>query len=127
MSGALLDTSIIIAPPGSAPLPPSAAISVITIGELRAGVGLARSEAVRAQREARLAAVRAAFVPLPVDADIADVYGELLAFARLHRRITKATDLLIVATARHTGRVLCTLDEPQARLAAAAGIATASG
>lgn len=126
MPGALLDTSILIAPAGAASLPPSAAISVITVGELRAGVALARSEAVREQREVRLSAIRAAFEPLPVDEAVADAYGELLAVARCQRRITKASDLLIVATARCAGRTLYTLDASQSRLAVAAGIATSA-
>jgi hypothetical protein len=55
----------------------TAAISVITLGELHAGVRLAGDAAARAQRQARLAAVRAAFVPLPVDEPTAESYGEL--------------------------------------------------
>lgn len=53
MSGALLDTSVLIAPPAPAPateLPPTAAISVVTLGELHAGVRLARGAARRRQR-----------------------------------------------------------------------------
>jgi len=65
--GALLDTSVLIAAAGAGVLPDAAAISVVSIGELRAGVLLARTDAERRARERRLAAVRAAFLPVPVD------------------------------------------------------------
>jgi len=125
MSGDLLDTSILIAPDPTAlsSLPASAAISVITLGELRAGVLLARDATVEAARSARLTAVRAAFAPLPVDEPVADQYGEILAVARSQRRTVKATDLLIIATAAAHGRTLHTLDERQASLARATGLA----
>ncbi|MBW8060673.1 MAG: type II toxin-antitoxin system VapC family toxin [Solirubrobacterales bacterium] len=86
---------------------------------------LATDPAVRAARQARLAAVRDAYQPLPVDELVAERYGEVLAGARATRRITTATDLLIIATAAATGRVLYTLDERQARLAEDLGVATA--
>jgi predicted nucleic acid-binding protein len=121
---ALLDTSVVIAPADALALDPddSAAISVITIGELHAGVRLATDLRVRTLRQARLAAVREAFEPLPVDETIARHYGELLAAARSKRRVGKATDLLIIATASASGRTLITLDEAQASLARVVGI-----
>lgn len=124
---ALLDTSVLIARRAelSSPIPDRAAISVITLGELRAGVRLARDDAARGVRQARLAAVRSAYAPLPVDEDVADHYGEALARAREERRATKATDLLIVATAAATGRRLFTLDRAQSALAGALGVALA--
>lgn len=122
---ALLDTSAVIAAPGAITIGSNdtAAISVITLGELHAGVRLAGDPSARALRQARLAAVRAAFVPLPVDEPIAESYGELLSIARAARRVSKATDLLIIATAWATGRTLVTLDDAQASLARHAGIA----
>ncbi len=123
VTGALVDTSVVIATDthGALRLPETAAISVITLGELRAGVELARDEAVRALRSRRLAAVRTAFLPIDVDAQVADAYGMVVALARREGRTAKATDLLIIATARATGRVLYTLDERQARLAESSG------
>lgn len=121
MSGALLDTSVLIADTED-PLP-GGAISVVTLGELRAGVRLARNASVRAARQARLAAIRDAFLPLPVDETVAEHYGDVLASARRSGRITRATDLLIVATAAATGRVLLTLDGRQAGLAEQVGLA----
>jgi len=66
--------------------------------------------------------VRATFEPLPVDESVAEHYGEILATARMQRRTTKATDLLIIATAAATGRALVTLDEAQIGLARLAGV-----
>ncbi len=125
MSRALLDTSIVIQNLELAELGTheTAAISVITLGELRAGVRLARDPSVRAARQARLTAIRYAFSPLPVDETVAEHYGEVLAAARTAGRITKATDLLILATAAATGRVLWTRDDRQAALARAVGVA----
>lgn len=122
----LLDTSVVIA--ASSALAPSAdetaAISVITLGELAAGVHLAADPHTRAVRQARLAAVRETFEPLPVDESVAGHYGEILAAARAEGRTTKATDLLIIATAAATGRVLVTLDDAQAGLARLATVPT---
>ncbi len=125
MIQALLDTSIVIASAPELGLESgdTAAISVLTIGELHAGVRLASNPRVRTLRQARLAAVRDAFEPLPVDETITYHYGELLAIARSQHRGSKATDLLIIATASATGRRLLTLDDAQASLAQLAGIA----
>ncbi len=98
---------------------------MITLGELRAGVRLGGDPSVRAQRQARLVAIRDAFLPLPVDEAVAEHYGDVLAAARSSGRTTKATDLLIIATAAATGRVLWTLDQRQAKLAEAVGVAVA--
>lgn len=124
MSGLLLDTSAVIrGAEGVSDATGAGAISVVTLGELRAGVKLAADASVRAARQARLAAVRATFAPLPVDELVADHYGDALAAAREAGRITKATDLLILATALATGRTLLTLDERQAGLARALAVA----
>ena len=127
MSGSLLDTSVVIArdPDQTLDLPETAAISVVTLGELRAGVLIARGKNIASERARRLAAVRAVFDPLPVDERVADYYGSLLALARSRRRTAKATDLLIIATAAATGRKLYTLDTAQARLAEAGGVDSA--
>lgn len=101
-----------------------AAISVVTLGELRAGVRLARDPTVRSMRQSQLAAIRSVFLPLPVDEAVAEHYGVALATARATRRITNATDLMIIATAAATGRTLLTLDERQASLAGRVGVAT---
>jgi predicted nucleic acid-binding protein len=118
VSPALLDTSFVIAAAdGDAALPDEAAISVITLGELRAGIMRAREDALRAERTRRLADIRSLFVALPVDERVADHYGRALALARDEGRNEDATDLLIIATAAATDTVLHTLDERQAKLA----------
>lgn len=124
MSGDLLDTSVLIAPTiaAVADLPVSAAISVITLGELHAGVLLARDTAVEDARRTRLLAIKSHFAPLPVDELVAERYGEVLAVARSERRTAKATDLLIIATAAAHSRTLHTLDERQASLARAVDV-----
>ena len=129
MSGHLLDTSVLIAgdPAAASGLPSRAAISVVSLGELHAGVLLARADAVRHGRMARLDAVRAAFAAIAVDEAIAERYGAVLATARAQRRAVKATDLLIIATAWATARTLYTLDQAQARLAAAVDLAVETG
>lgn len=124
-TGALLDTSVLIAGAKQHEMPVSVAISVISIGELVAGVGLARDAAARRLRQDRLDALRAAFLPLPVDIAVAVTFGELLALARNMGRSEKASDLLIVATASATGRTLHTLDERQASFARATGLEVA--
>jgi len=123
MSGALLDTSVLIASDaGGAGLPPSAAISVVSLGELRAGVLLARDETTRDHRSGRLDAIRSVFDPLLVDETVAEQYGRVLALARTEGRTVKATELLIIATAAAHDRILHTDDERQADLARAAGL-----
>jgi predicted nucleic acid-binding protein len=124
VSRALLDTSVVIAAADGedVPLPDEAAISVITLGELRAGVLRTQDDAARAGRQARLTAIRSMFVPLVVDEDVAEHYGRALALARDERRGEKATDLLIVATAAATDNVLHTRDERQAKLGRRMGL-----
>ncbi len=129
LSGALLDTSVVVGGFGSLriELPATMAISVITVGELRAGVRLANDPITRAARQTRLNAIRAAFDPILVDEVVAEHYGEILATARSAGRASKATDLLIIATAAATGRTLHTLDKRQAALADVAGVPLQAG
>ena len=127
MSGALLDTSVVIASDLDLDdLPSTAAISVVTLGELHAGVKLAGNDRTRQLRRTRLDAVRAAFAPILVDEIVAEHYGSVLAVARTERRAAKATDVLIIATAAATSRNLYTLDLRQAQLARAAGVLVTS-
>jgi toxin FitB len=125
LSGGLLDTSVVISTltAGLTALPPTAAISVITLGELHAGVLLARDDLTRSARRERLKVVRAAFSPLAVDEPVSERYGEVVATARSQGRTVKATDLLIIATALATGRTLFTQDQRQFQLARAVGAA----
>lgn len=128
LTGALLDTSVLISPSSATGLPPSAqaAISVVSVGELHAGVRLARDPGARTLRQARLRAIRGAYAALAVDDTVAERYGDALEAARAAGRTTKATDLLILATAWAAGRTLYTLDHRQAALGRALGLAVVS-
>lgn len=92
MNGALLDTSVLIGGP-DVDLPESAAVSVVSIGEMWAGIARSTTQARRAARAARLRQVEMRFLALPVDLEVARCYGDLLALAREERRVTTATDL----------------------------------
>lgn len=126
MSGILYDTSVVIAREEvlASDGPAVGAISVITLGELHAGVLLARDDEAERNRRRRMQEVRAAYLPLPVDERVAESYGDVLAVARTQRRTARATDLLIIATAAASGRALSTLDDRQGQLAQSAGIET---
>jgi predicted nucleic acid-binding protein len=87
-------------------------VSVVTIGELEAGVLLARDDRVRAERLARLTAIVAEAPVLPVDHHIAGFYGRL----RAQTGRKPHNDLWIAATAIAHDFLLFTADERQAAL-----------
>ena len=103
MSDGLADTSIFIAHESGRPLradvlPDRLAVSVITVGELRAGVLAAADLATRDRRLATLTAVLA-LNPVPVDDDVAAAWARLrVALRDLHRRMA-VNDSWIAATA----------------------------
>lgn len=114
MSASLIDTSVVIGGALDAGLDLGAgwAVSVVSIGELEAGVLLARTKKLRAERLRRLAAILAVAPVLPVDADVAARYGELRAtVGRL-----PSNDLWIAATALAHDLRLVTRDESQSSL-----------
>lgn len=109
----LADTSVVIAPPaGDDDDDKPIAISVITLGELHAGVELARDDSTRSARLARLAAVASTVPVLPIDSAIAARYGEL---RRTSGRVG-SNDLWIAATALAHGLILVTRDDQLAAL-----------
>ena len=87
-------------------------MSVVTVGELEAGVLLARDDALRARRVALLAAVLGEAPVLPIDRHVAARYGELRAGAGRQA----SNDLWIAATALAHDFTLLTMDERQAAL-----------
>jgi toxin FitB len=95
----VLDTSVLIA--DDAPGDVEAAISVASITELHFGLLVAADPDERARRAYRLAAVEAAFDPVPVTVDIARVWGRLAAAVveRGGQPRRRQMDLLIAATA----------------------------
>jgi predicted nucleic acid-binding protein len=87
-------------------------VSVVTIGELEAGVLLAKSDRARAERLARLTAIVDEAPVLPIDRHIAGLYGRL----RAQTGRKPHNDLWIAATALAHELVLLTADERQASL-----------
>lgn len=124
MNRVLLDTSVVVSE-GTVDDSRESGISMVTLGELRAGVRLARNERVRGARRRRLERITQLFILLPVDEPVALAYGDVLATARSAGRVTKATDLLIIATALAHGLALVTLDDRQRALADLAGVRAA--
>lgn len=96
---AVLDTSVLIG--ADAPEDVEAAISVVSITELHFGVLVAADDDERARRMDRLAAIEAAFDPLPISVEVARAWGRLAATVRRRggnpRR--RQIDLAIAATA----------------------------
>ena len=102
----VLDTSIFIASATGralteALLPAEAAVSVVTVAELQAGVLAARDTEIRARRMATLDILSDVEI-LPIDADVARVWAVLrVSLTEAGRRIN-VNDLWIAATAaRH--------------------------
>jgi predicted nucleic acid-binding protein len=110
--GSLIDTSVLVGAYAIGELTDSWAASVVTVGELEAGILIASDETTRARRLALLAAVLAEAPALPIDRHIAASYGELR--ARAHRQ--PSNDLWIAATALAHDFTLVTADEHQAAL-----------
>lgn len=110
--GSLIDTSVLVGTHDVGELTDDWAISVVTVGELEAGILIAGDEAARARRLALLTAVLAEAPALPIDRHVAARYGELR--ARSGRR--PSNDLWIAATALAHDFTLVTADEQQASL-----------
>ena len=108
---ALVDTSVLVGP-----LAPSLSepwvVSVVSVGELEAGVLLASDSTARAQRLRRLTALLAETAVIPIERAVAARYGELR--AATGRRPTN--DLWIAATALAHDYLLVTADERLASL-----------
>ena len=115
VDGYLLDTSAVVH--GQWPAQGDLAISVVTLGELQAGIALASDAVTRAYRNRRYRRALELFVAYDVDMHIAERYGAIHAFARLEGRIKDKADHLIIATAAEHGLTLYTRDERQAKLA----------
>jgi predicted nucleic acid-binding protein len=120
MSDGLADTSLFIASEtGRAldlvSLPDRLAVSVVTIGELRAGVLAARDLETRDRRLATLtAALRLA--PVPVDDDVAAAWARLRVLLRDLGLWMGVNDSWIAATALALGVPVVTQDEDYVRV-----------
>ncbi len=120
MSRGLLDTSVFIAQEGReldvSALPDEVAVSVVTYGELRAGVLAATDVSVRSRRLSTLQTV-ADLHPLPVDTTVADEWARLrLLLAAAGRRVN-VNDTWIAATALALGVPVVTQDADYRALA----------
>ena len=102
MSRGLLDTSVFIAREGRgldvSALPDEVAVSVVTYGELRAGVLAASDLSVRSRRLTTLQTV-ADMHPVPIDTAVADEWARIrLLLAQAGRRVD-VNDTWVAATA----------------------------
>ena len=97
-------------------MPAAAAISVVTIAELHLGVLMADRPSVRARRLRTLTSVQALFEPLPIDAEVARAFAEIVAQARRQGRRPKIMDAWIAATALTHDLPVYTQDEDFATL-----------
>jgi predicted nucleic acid-binding protein len=122
----LLDTSVFIATESGRDikvesLPDEAAMSVVTMAELHAGVLAARDTATRVRRMATVDALRHVEV-LPVDADAAQVWAQLRVQLSEQGRRINVNDLWIAATAVSRGLPVYTQDDDLAAVEGMAGL-----
>ena len=115
MTDGLADTSIFIAAESGRPLdldrlPDRLAISVITVGELRAGVLAAMSTDVLNRRLNTLAGALA-LQPIPIDEAVAEAWAVLRIRLREARLRMPVNDSWIAATAMSRGIPVITQDE----------------
>lgn len=115
MSRGLADTSVFIArergrPLDLAALPDEIGVSVITIGELRAGVLAAADITTRDRRLGTLTAALA-LEPIPVDSRVAESWGHLRVLLRERGQKMPVNDSWICATAMALRLSIVTQDD----------------
>ena len=115
MSRGIADTSVFVARESGrgldeANLPDELAISVITVGELRAGVLAAVDVETRDRRLATLSEALAVD-PLPVDQAVAEAWARLRVLLRDTQKRMPVNDSWIAATAISLGVPVVTQDE----------------
>ena len=115
MSDALADTSVFVAHESgralrAEALPDRLAVSVITIGELRAGVLAARNLDTRDRRLATLTAALA-LDPVPIDEEVAGAWARLRVTLRDLGLAMPVNDSWIAATAIALGVPVVTQDD----------------
>jgi predicted nucleic acid-binding protein len=112
---AIADTSVFIAresnrPIAEATLPDELAISVITVGELRAGVLAARDLETRDRRLATLTTALS-FEAIPIDQSVANAWARLRVMLRDGGKRMPVNDSWIAATAMSLGVPVATQDD----------------
>jgi predicted nucleic acid-binding protein len=115
MSYGIADTSVFIARESGRPLevaalPDELGVSVITIGELRAGVLAAQDVETRDRRLATFSAAQA-LDPIPIDAPVADAWAGLRIRLRDAGLRMHINDSWIAATAIALGAAIVTQDD----------------
>lgn len=109
---AVVDTSIIAAVKfyDPAELPATMMITAVTLGELSYGPHATDDPVQRVGRVAVLQHAEATFDPLPYDQSAARLYGQICAAVRAagRRPLSRASDLMIAATAASNGLPLYT-------------------
>ncbi len=120
MTRGLVDTSVFIARESERPLdadgmPEEIAISVITIGELRAGV-LATSDVATRNRRLTTLTEALAFDPIPIDERVAEEWARLRVELRDTGQRMPINDSWIAATARSIGVPVVTQDSDYVRI-----------
>ncbi len=120
MTRGLVDTSVFIARESEGPLdadgmPEEIAISVISIGELRAGV-LATSDVATRNRRLTTLTEALAFDPIPIDERVAEEWARLRVELRDTGQRMSINDSWIAATARSIGVPVVTQDSDYVRI-----------
>lgn len=115
MTRGLADTTVFVATESGRPLdrsrlPDEVAVSVVTIGELRAGV-LAAADSTARVRRLRTLTRALALDPVPVDTDVADAWAALRLTLRDAGRRMPVNDSWIAATAILLGVPVVTQDD----------------
>ena len=115
MERGLADTSVFIAREARRPIdveamPDRLAVSVITIGELRAGVLAATDTAIRDRRLDTLTAALS-LEPLPIDVEVANAWARLRLALRDAGSRMPVNDSWIAATAMALGVPVVTQDD----------------
>ena len=121
MTRGLADTSVFIARESDRPLqeslfPDELAVSIITIGELRAGVLATNDVKIRDQRLATLTAAMT-LDPVSVDDDVAAQWARLRVLLRDSSQRMPVNDSWIAATAMALDVPIVTQDDDYIRLA----------
>ncbi len=120
MSRGLADTTVFIARESGRPvhessLPDELAVSIITVGELRAGVLSAGNVRIRDRRLASLTAAMA-LDPVPIDDDVAEQWARLRVLLRDSGQRMPVNDSWIAATAMALAVPVVTQDDDYIQL-----------
>jgi predicted nucleic acid-binding protein len=120
VTAGIADTSVFIAretgrPLDTTALPDDLGVSIITIGELRAGVLAAVDVDARDRRLATFSAAQA-LDPIPIDEPVADAWARLRILLRDSGQRMPVNDSWIAATAISLGVAIVTQDDDYAQV-----------